>query len=336
MSLSKYLEAIAKIDGYDAIMKVAGAVQTGLEAGDVNGALDALKSAIQGNNPLNENQYMPSQLNRHGQSTDTPDTFTSNNAFMYPANLFENGNAPYILFYMKDSYWASAAANSGSGAYDKFAGSDAKPDSRIALYMPPSVKVNYGAKWEDSNLKVHMAGEAIKAALNGTLPQSAIDQAKAKAIDTVFQTDGAFSDDSQFQSKSIVDPKNALLFKGVNFRTFQFDFQLMARNADESESIRKIIKAFKYAMHPGYSGGGSGGDDIMWSYPHFFEIYLCTPERKFMFNIMNAALTDMDVDYGGSGVASFFRQNGAPVDIRLSLTFKELFVLTKDLILQDY
>jgi hypothetical protein len=165
---------------------------------------------------------------------------------------------------------------------------------------------------------------------------AAAKQLGARAVDSVFQTGNSIANEVEFGNKMIIDPKNALLFKGVNFRRFQFDFQMMARNAGEAESIRQIIKAFKYGMHPG--GGASGGADggAVWTYPHFFEIYLCTPTRKYMFNIMNAALEEMDVDYGGSGVASFFRENGAPVDIRLSLQFKELFVLTKDLILKDY
>jgi len=114
----------------------------------------------------------------------------------------------------------------------------------------------------------------------------------------------AFQNEAEFRSKGILDPQAALLFKGVEFREFQFDFQLLARTKEESENIRKIIKTFKWAMHPAKGGG------VTWQYPCFFEIYLLTPTRKYMFNIMNSALIRMDVDYGGSGIPAFFTKTG--------------------------
>ena len=38
----------------------------------------------------------------------------------------------------------------------------------------------------------------------------------------------------------------------------------------------------------------------------------------------------MDVNYAGSGVPAFFSATGHPVDITVSLKFKELQVLTKE------
>lgn len=318
--MSKYLDALSKIDGYETVQAISGAVKQGQESGDWSGILDVVNGFL-GNNSVPEEKFAPANgVGRLGSSKDDPKTYTGNNAFVYPQNLFENGNTPYILFYMKDS---ANAANS----YDKFAGSQAAPNARLALYMPPAIRVNYGAKWEEATLNLAV-GQSLLTDLGG------IKQVASKVADAAFQTGNTIQNEVEFDSKSIIDPKNALLFKGVNFRRFQFDFQLMARNADEAESIRKIIKAFKYGMHPGGATGEKSG--AMWTYPHFFEIFLCTPTRKYMFNIMNAALEEMDVDYGGSGVASFFRENGAPVDIRLSLQFKELFVLTKELIMEDY
>jgi hypothetical protein len=310
------------MNNYETIEKVGQAVQTG-DAGEI---FDSLKGLID-QKKITEEQFAPNVLNRHGNTRDTVADFEENKApLIYPNNLFENGNTAYILFYMKDS---AEAANSGMSAIDKFAGSNSPPKGRIALYMPPAVKVNYGAKWEEAELKIEMGTSIGKDLYNRRF--AGLGQLAAKGADTLLGG-SEVSNEASFKTKQILDPKNALLFKGVNFRRFQFDFQLMARNAAEAETIRKIIKSFKYAMHP----GGTAGGESVWNWPFFFEIYLCTPTRDYMFNIMNSALEEMDVDYGGSGVASFFRENGAPVDIRLSLQFKELFVLTKELILKDY
>ena len=315
--MSEYLDFLSKVNGYEAAEKVGTAVMSG----DVSNIFDTLKGLFD-NKKITEEMFAPSVLNRHGTSTDTVADFEGNGpALVYPANLFDNGETAYILFYIKKPDGATPN-NSAS----KFIGSNEAPKGRIALYMPPAIKVNYGAQWEEQEMKIEMGADIIRDAKAGNM--AGVAQAATRAMDQV--VNAGLAPEYQLLKNQILDPKNSLLFKGVNFRRFQFNFQLMARNASEAESIRKIIKSFKYAMHPGAQNSST------WAWPYFFEIYLCTPVQKYMFNIMNSALEEMDVDYGGSGVASFFRANGAPVDIRLSLQFKELFVLTKDLILKDY
>lgn len=328
--MSEYLDLNDLINGYQAIVQLRNAWNTGVDTGNWSGFIDTVDAV---NNFLKPNSvaeevWAPSVFNRDGTSGDSEGDYTGNKATFYPSNLFDNGNVPYILFYMKPSEQVTEGV-------DKFGGSGQTPHARIGLYMPPAVKVNYGAKWEESTLNVKLFRGIIDNTIqNGGVESGVLARGGWKVADAAFQTGNSFAENDAFNKKTIVDPKNALLFKGVNFRRFQFDFQMMARNTGEAEAIRKIIKTFKYGMHPGYAADTDEG--AMWSYPHFFEIYLCTPVRKYMFNIMNAALEEMDVDYGGSGVASFFREDGAPVDIRLSLQFKELFVLTKELIMKDY
>jgi len=125
----------------------------------------------------------------------------------------------------------------------------------------------------------------------------------------------------------------SLLFEGMDFRSFKFDFQLMARNEQESKTIHKIIKAFKLAMHPGEHDAGQAK---YWTYPDNIDIALYSPSNKWMFNLMTCVITGMDINYAGSGIPSFFMNTGAPVDIRLSITFKEQEVLTKEMIDQGY
>jgi hypothetical protein len=65
-------------------------------------------------------------------------------------------------------------------------------------------------------------------------------------------------------------------------------------------------------------------------YPSEFEIvYTFNGRENQYFNkIQNCALTDMTVEYGGDKFASF--NNGAPVETILTLTFRELELLTKE------
>jgi hypothetical protein len=118
----------------------------------------------------------------------------------------------------------------------------------------------------------------------------------------------------------------SLLFKGMDLRTFGFSFQMMARNKQETENIQNIIKTFKMAMHPGSEDGSA-----RWlNYPDNFNIGLFSPANKYLFNFNTCVLTGMDVNYAGSGIPSFFTGTGAPVDLRMNLTFKELSIVTRD------
>lgn len=331
--MSSYLELLQKLNGY-------GDVQD-LLAADGESVLTGLNnlfglSGINGN--TRDEQFTPNITTTGAGSVgfnprqvlyESQDFFTNGDLLTYPQDLFQPGNTAYIYFQIKDSQ-AAIVKQTSTEPLDPSAGSDAKPLKRIALYMPPGVKVSYGTKWDDANLSIRKSVGLGKELFSGDTAET-IKQVAARFGDAIVGGEG-FLNDTEFANKKILDPQAALLFKGVNFRDFQFDFQMLARNKEESQRIRQIIKCFKYAMHPGTTESGGA----IWEYPYFFEIYLCSPSTKYMFNIMNSALVQMEVDYGGSGIPSFFRENGAPVDIRMSLQFKELFVLTKKMILNDY
>lgn len=284
--------------------------------------------------------FMPKETPKETLEDDKQ--YSDGSSLYYPHDLFANQTAAYIYFMVRDSQGSTASMYKDGTTNTTDA---AKLFKRLALYMPPSIKVNYGTKWEEVSLTVSRnmdmignfasgvasSGAGVIGGIANTLKSQGAQNAilAGMAADKAMGTQ-AFQNEAEFRSKSILDPQAALLFKGVEFREFQFDFQLLARTKQESEDIRQIIKTFKWAMHPAKGSGET------WQYPCFFEIYLLTPTRKYMFNIMNSALIRMDVDYGGSGIPSFFRENGAPVDIRMSLTFKELQVLTKEMILKDY
>ena len=330
--MSSYLELLQKLNGY-------GDVQD-LIAGDGESVLTGLNNlfGLRGTTAAaRDEQFTPVITSgstgfnpRKRTGEDSADTFFTNGSLlMYPQDLFQPGNTAYIYFQIKDSQKATVSQTS-TEPLDPSAGSDAAPLKRIALYMPPSVKVNYGARWDDANLTIRKSVGLGKSLFSGDAADT-IKQVAARFGDAIVGGEG-FLNDTEFANKKILDPQAALLFKGVNFRDFQFDFQMLARNKEETERIRQIIKCFKYAMHPGTTAEGGA----IWEYPYFFEIYLCSPSTKYMFNIMNCALVQMEVDYGGSGIPSFFRANGAPVDIRMTLQFKELFVLTKKMVLNDY
>ena len=273
-------------------------------------------------------QNMPKKVSINS-NTEAKGWFKDEGALVYPQNLFSPGNEAYIFFIMRDSNLQSTAVY-----------------KRIGLYMPPGIKVNYGSNWEELNMTVAQSFDAASNAFGAAQDMFSSDPSAQQRAEENLARAGAggvakilekVSDDSsigqqlEVVSRKTTNPHQALLFKSISFREFEFSFEFLARTREESDAIRQIIKVFKWGMHPGGSASST-----YWDYPNTFDIYLLTPNHKYMFNISQSVLTNVDLDYGGSGAASFFKETGAPVHINMSLRFKELSVLTKELIEKDY
>lgn len=122
-----------------------------------------------------------------------------------------------------------------------------------------------------------------------------------------------------------------VFFKSINFRNFSFNYTFLPSSEEEVYNVKRIIDLFKFHMHPELSSDG-----LFYIYPSQFEIayYYSGGENPFLNKISTCVLTDMNVDYGSQFFTSF--NNGAPTEIRLTLTFKELELLTKERIVKGY
>jgi len=251
----------------------------------------------------------------------------------YPSDLGSLGHESYMTFGIRDSV--------------RLFGGSPKTKKWLALYLPATLRVSYGADYEDFTDHLEQiidigrdAGEIpgkiadLMALSQRDFPgaSSAIGRRGSReAIMQVGRLGGMLSTDIQRKAEhlvgGIVNPHQAVAFTGVPFRKFQFSFQMMARTRDESFSIREIIREFKRAMHPAVDESITR----WWLYPDNFVIKLYTPGGgdEFLFEIEHCVLTGLDVDYAGSGVPSFFTKTGAPVDIRMTLSFQEIKVLTR-------
>ena len=118
------------------------------------------------------------------------------------------------------------------------------------------------------------------------------------------------------------NPHIAALFTGTNFRSHAFQYKFTARNSQESDALRSIIKTFKYHMSPGYKEAGHFFD-----YPEQFEIDIVGGD--YLFDIGVSVLTSFDVNYGSDGAAYHFEDTNAPFSITLAMTFQEIAITTK-------
>lgn len=133
-----------------------------------------------------------------------------------------------------------------------------------------------------------------------------------------------------------VNPFRTQLFQNMGFRTFSFTYNFLPKSETEYRQVKNIIKTFKKYMHPTLSQ-----DKIIMGYPAEFSIayYYGNEQNKELFKIGNCALTDMQVNYGGTDFITFrdtVATKGAPAEISIQLQFTELEILTEQKIEDDY
>lgn len=130
------------------------------------------------------------------------------------------------------------------------------------------------------------------------------------------------------------NPQIELLFKSIQNRQFLFDFKFAPRNRKESDTILKIIQAFRFYAAPEIPTGTSGRYFIP---PSEFDIefMLGKGQNPNLPRISTCVLEGIDVNYASAGQWSAF-EDGMPVEISLQLRFKEVEILHKKLIDSGY
>jgi len=118
----------------------------------------------------------------------------------------------------------------------------------------------------------------------------------------------------------ILNPNMELLFQGVKLRSFNFQFDLVARDSYEGQMIKTIIRTFKMAMAP-----RKGSTGLFVSAPDVFQLEYKKGSGKhpFLPTFKPCALVSMNVNYTGSGTYATY-SDGTPVHMTLQLSFQEI------------
>ena len=162
-------------------------------------------------------------------------------------------------------------------------------------------------------------------------------------------------------SNIAINPKMSLLYQGPGkFRKFVFEFPMIAKNEGESETIKEIIKAFRLSTLPGYAdpisnlsksfGGtgtpqsGTGGTvrkkgagSNFYTFPSTWDIrfgHARGADEK-PFKIARSVCNSVIANYAAAGVPFFFR-DGSPFEIKLTVSFTEIVIITKELVDQGF
>ena len=240
---------------------------------------------------------------------------------------------------------------------------DGKPDS-CNLALPNEFQYGYGADWsntfklgtlallaENPGAAAALAGGAGLTNMLGTFATMATsgsttgDLGKAFGGGVKWATDpfsvGTKLNLTNFAAAAGLAPnENAMqFFKKMDFRSFDFNFQLAARNGDESTQIESLIQWFKVAMHPGALK--SSGSSVLLDFPDVFELcpkfVAAKDEKQEEFGPVRhpmlpktklCALTNLKVNATPMAQLTTVFDGSFPL-ITMSLTFTELTALTK-------
>ena len=208
--------------------------------------------------------------------------------------------------------------------------------------------------------------DKIKASPKSAYAQDAIGRA-AEALNTkVLGGKAGLGSLVQQGLGSFTNPQLQLLYKGVALRTFTLEFILTPKSASEAKTVKDICDSFAFYSLPGLSGAAEGNSGQYLTPPQIFQIkfkflggngglidsvtnvfksalsniglgFLTTQnptdtitkgaDAKIM-TINDCVLENVMIDYAPNGWAAY--NDGYPIQTRLTLSFKETKIVTKE------
>lgn len=264
----------------------------------------------------------------------------------FPSDL--NGVDPYIAFIPHRAKYN----NSGAGVLSQVG------EQSVALYVPPGVTISDSMQYESKS--EGLVGAAIDRFQQGTLTDVSKEDIASIATEraqdlaaaaggigggllggtgggVIGAVAGGGAVDSlqaigQRSRGRVLNPREFMLFKSPDMRTFNFQFRMIPKIRGESRTITEIVKFFRSAAYPALSEGG-----IDYVFPDAFTVrfgnlpsYIKIPE---------VVCTGVEVSYNPTSPSYFesetFEDN-EPVETTLSISFQELKPITKGLIEQGF
>lgn len=214
----------------------------------------------------------------------------------------------------------------------------------IKLHMPNFMSTRYSVSYEEKDmLAAGLAGAAIeggvglaKAFSEGGLDNvgdslsnksNELSSAISAATLQASQKAGIGGDVISKLGRIAPNPRREQIFRSVDFRTFQFQYDFYPRSPEEAKNVENIIYQFKYHMHPEYKDSNG----FLYIYPSEFDIYYYhgSAENRHVNRHTSCVLTELTVNYAPQGQFTAFK-DGMPTQINISMTFKELAPLTKE------
>lgn len=242
--------------------------------------------------------------------------------YQYPQNLGDQDSQPASIqfqWYTREKITAS------------------QPGDTVVLYMPQEANQPSTTSWDQESFglagrKAYDEGRGIKGpgwadafeGVGGFMLKSAAQAAMNRFGSTVSGEDVLSASTGQ-----LINPYLTMVFRGVDFRKFSFQFKFSPFQPSDATTIFNITQSFRKNSLPTHSS-----QNAFLGYPSECEIqYLWQGKPNPWLNqFKRSVCTKVDVNYTGQGVFAAMR-DGFPSSIVMNVEFTELDIVTADDIL---
>lgn len=195
--------------------------------------------------------------------------------------------------------------------------------SAISLYIPNDLTTSYGVTWGETDGVNSVVAQLGADVLGGKNMLGAIGNAIVSGAGQI----ATESKTVQKAGRVTQNSKKEQLFQGVDFRTMNFSYQFAPKNEIEAANVLQIIRMFRHHMLPEFADE----NEFIYIYPSEFEIkyFKGDAESEYLERHFTAVLTNCVINYTPTGQFVTF-ENGMPSQINMTLTFKELFLPSKE------
>jgi len=216
------------------------------------------------------------------------------------------------------------------------------PQGTVELALPPGLSFSDGMDYEGAVL--NRQNEAARRAANaltgaegfGGRTSALINEIKGAASESLSQGRGDAVDVAVGQalrfagaltgtqygaivgSNQVARSHTFSMFRNVNLRTFQYNFNLFPTSPAEAEQIEGIVKFFRKHMYPETVGDNLFG---AFKFPTIFEIQMLYQGRKIKPLLKPCYLTGMNTTYNGETTS--FHHDGKFTQTTISMSFQE-------------
>ena len=127
-------------------------------------------------------------------------------------------------------------------------------------------------------------------------------------------------DEIKKETQTVLNENPFITFSGTGLRSFSFTYLMVPESEGEVKSIYDIILFFREHMYPAKVG------EMALSFPNVFGIEFKNVAYPKM---PECALTDVEITYNKNSASFFIGPEGYPVQVDMTLSFKELMPIYK-------
>lgn len=205
------------------------------------------------------------------------------------------------------------------------------------VILPLASNINYSDMHDWEEFDAGAVGTGINAIYNNSDYMGAVKRLGTGVAKNILESIGKGSAESSFNSiQSMsgisINPMRANVYKSPKFREFQLEYNLVAKNQTESNRIKSIEKVLRYYASPRHTSTSGG----FLQAPSIFQVSHWSSngdddynQNNYLPKYLPSALVAINVDYNSTGDNYLHETTFAPIDVKITLAFKELEYDTK-------